>query len=231
MSTSTRPRTHAERDTIVRRLASHLAGPSPDATVAEMHSRLFATASDAYVSAREAWVAAHGAWQTASATAKAADEDFDAALRRVMLSLRDDHDGRSDPTLNQSLLGGLRPSELIAMAYAEEIPRARAFLTRLAARTDLSPNPDRVEKLRTALDTLDAAASALDAALGARLAASSAQDAASAAFDTAWGDLVRTLKALAAPGVVEALLPRFNRGGADTAPTDEAGPGDALIEG
>lgn len=210
MPSTTRPETHAERETIIRALTVYLSSPDADPSVRELHDRFFAVSSEAWSSARAAWVSAHGAWQTARGVAEAADEAFDNALRRVMLSLRDD-DGRADAALNQSLLGGVTPSELMAMRYDEEISRGRAFLTRLAARSDLSPNPERVEKLSAATDALEVAAGALEAAWRARLAAGTAQDQASADLDTAWGKLVRALKVLVAEDVSSAIIPRFSR--------------------
>ena len=210
MSMSTRPNTHAERETIVRALTVYLNTADADPTVAALHERFFASESTTWTSARESWVSAHGAWQTTRAAAEEADEAFDNALRRVMLSLRDD-DGRADAALNQSLLGGVSPSELMAMPYGEEIARGRAFLTRLAARADLSPNPERVEKLAAAIDGLDAAAGALESAWRARLAAGTAQDQASNALDTAWGKLVRALNAMVDPSITAAIVPRFSR--------------------
>lgn len=210
MSMSTRPDTHAERETIIRALTVYLSAPDADPIVADLHTRFFASASDTWTSARESWVSAHGAWQAARGAAEEADDAFDSALRRLMLALRDD-DGRSDSALNQSLLGGVSPSQLMAMPYDEEIARGRAFLTRLAARADLSPNPDRVEKLSGAIDGLEAAAGALESAWRVRLAAGAAQEQATSALDTAWGKLVRALNAVVDPAITASVVPRFTR--------------------
>lgn len=212
MATTTRPSSHAQREQLIRTLSSYFASGSADATVTELHARFLADAATAYTAARVAWFSAHGAWQAASNSADDADEEFDASLRRLMLGFRDDQ-GRLDPALNQALLGGVQMSELIAMRYAEEVTRARGFLGRLAARTDLSPNPERLAAFTAATDALEAAATAEALALGDRLAAGSASEAASASFDTAWGKFVRALRAMVDPALAESLVVRFTIGG------------------
>ena len=133
-----------------------------------------------------------------------------------MVAFRDEN-GSVDAALNASLLGGVQMSELIAMRYAEEVTRARGFLARLAARTDLSPNPERLAKFTAATDTLEATSQAEELALGGRLAAGSASEAASAAFDTAWGKFVRALRAMVDSSLAESLVTRFSVGSSSEA--------------
>ena len=208
MSVSSRPVSHAQRDQITRTLSSYLASGTADPTVADLYTRFFAATASAYTNARIAWFSAHGAWQAASHAADDADEVFDAALRRLMVAFRDEN-GSVDAALNASLLGGVQMSELIAMRYAEEVSRARAFLARLAERTDLHPNAERLSIFTEATDALDKAATAEDLALSARLAAGSAMESATAAFDTDWGKLVRALRAMVDAAVFETVVPRF----------------------
>ena len=208
MSQTSRPRTHAQREQIIRTLASYMGTSGTDPTVADLHARFLGEATTAYTEARAAHQAATGAWQAASAAAEAADEDFDAALRRLMLAFRDDL-GRVDPALNASLLGGYQTHELIALRHDAEVTAARAFLGRLSARTDLSPNPDRLAAFQTATDALDAAATAASLALGARLAAGTASETATDAFDTAYGKFVRAVRAMVDSATAESLIARF----------------------
>lgn len=219
MASTPRPTTHAHRDQIIRALAAYLASSIADPAVLELYMRFFASASAAYATARSEWLTAQAAWQAASAAADEADDAFDTALRRLMLSLRDE-DGRADTALNQSLLGGVQPSELMAMRYAEEVTRARAFLTRLEARTDLSPNPDRLARFQSAVEALEAAAGASEAALRARLAAGQAQEQAIADFDSAWGKFVRAARLMVDEATVDRFVPRF--GAAAESAGDEA---------
>lgn len=208
MSQTSRPRTHAQREQIIRTLASYLGTSGADPTVADLHARFLGEATTAYTEARAAHQAATGAWQAASAAAEAADEDFDAALRRLMLAFRDDL-GRVDPALNASLLGGYQTHELIALRHDAEVTAARAFLGRLSARTDLSPNPDRLAAFQSATDALDATATAASLALGARLAAGTASETATDAFDTAYGKFVRAVRAMVDSATAESLIARF----------------------
>ena len=208
MSQTSRPRTHAQREQILRTLASFLASSAAGPTVVELHGRLLAEVTTAYTSARAAHQSATGAWQAASVAAEAADEDFDAALRRLMLAFRDDQ-GRVDPALNASLLGGYQTHELIALRHDAEVTAARAFLGRLSARTDLSPNPDRLIAFQAATDALESAATAASLALGARLAAGTASETATDAFDTAYGKFVRAVRAMVDSATAESLIARF----------------------
>ncbi len=222
MSQSSRPRTHAEREQILRALTDHLSSADADPTVTDLHNRVFASAAAAYTEAREGWLTAHGAWQSASVAAEEADTAFDNSLRRLMLSLRESS-GKADHELHRALLGGMSPSELMALRYAEEVTRARAFLTRLDARPDLSPSDERKATFTAATDALELASGAVESALRARLVAGEAQDLATTAFDAAWGKLVRALRAVVDESVSEALIPRFTRGEA-AAPEAEAAP-------
>lgn len=221
MSKTSRPSSHANRDQVLRALTDHLASPDADPTVTDLYNRFFAAAAAAYTEAREAYLKAYGAWQFASAAAEEADTAFDNSLRRLMLSLRESS-GKADHELYRALLGGMAPSELMGLRYAEEITRARAFLIRLDARPDLSPSEERKATFVAATDALELASGAVESALRARLVASEAQDVAAAAFDTAWGKLVRALRAVVDESVSEALIPRFTRG--EAAPETEAAP-------
>ena len=208
MPSTSRPSTHTQREQITRALSTYLASGAADPTVADLYARFFAVTADAYTRARNAWYSAHGAWQAASHAADDADEVFDASLRRLMVAFRDEN-GSVDAALNSSLLGGVQMSELIAMRYAEEVTRARAFLARLAERTDLHPNAERLATFTDATDALDKAATAEDLALSARLAAGSAMETATATFDTDWGKFVRALRAMVDASVFETVVPRF----------------------
>lgn len=222
MSVTSRPRSHADRDQILSFVAAYLAGPGADATIRSMHDLIFAAAGAAWQSARASYLSAQATWQAASAAADDADATFDSSLRKLMLSFRDE-DGSNDPALNQALLG-MQPSALMALRYAEEVSAGRAFLARLAARADLSPNPDRLARFQEALDALEAASAERDRALAARLSAGTAQDTAKLEFDSAWGRLVRAVQATVDEATATAFLPRFTR--ADAADAADAEPVD-----
>ena len=222
MSQTSRPRTHAQREQILRTLATYLASSAADPTVVELHGRFLAEVTTAYTTARAAHQAATGAWQAASAAAEAADEDFDAALRRLMLSFRDDQ-GRVDPALNASLLGGYQTHELIALRHDAEVTAARAFLARLAARSDLSPNPTRLADFEAATATLETTATAAALALGARLAAGTASETATEALDTAYGKFVRAVRAMVDSATAESLIARFNLTRGEASDAEAAG--------
>ena len=211
MSTSTRPRSHAEREQILRAMSAYLGTVDADATVIALHARFFAEPSSAYSAARASWLSAHGAWQSASAAAEEQDVSFDNALRRLMLSLRESS-GKADHELIASLLGGVTPTELMGMRYAEEVTRARALLVRLESRPDLSPSAERLATMQSATDALEAAASTLEAAVRAKRVAGEAMESANLEFDTAWGKLVRALRAVLDETTAEPLIPRFVRG-------------------
>lgn len=218
MSISYRPKTYADRDQILRSTDSYMASADADPTLKALYERIFAGAASTYRAARDTFLGAQAAWQSANATADAADQAFDAALRKLMLSFRDE-EGSVDRALNQSLLG-MQPNELMALRYAEEVTAGRSFLTRLANRPELSANPERLARFTEALDALEVAASAQEKALRVRLGAGAAQDAARLDFDATWGKFARTVQAAADEATAEAIIPRFYRGN-ESEPTDD----------
>ncbi|MEZ4239488.1 MAG: hypothetical protein R3F59_25690 [Myxococcota bacterium] len=222
MTTTTRPRTHAERDACIAALddlATTALAPLAAAAVTA-----FRPVAERYTAARSAHRAVSATRDEAAASTQRADAAFDRALRCWSVTVVD-ADGRPVRSDLAAMLGGVTPAQLAKLPYRQEVVRTGDLLVQLERRPSLSGDPARLADLIAAHRTLASETDALEAATRLERGAGTRLKLAVTQFDREWGKLVKALElTLGAPKQARGCCRPFVRPGKRrvAAPADAA---------
>ena len=216
MSVTYRPRTQAERDSVIAAVDAYIASADADPELVALDTRFFSTARAAYSAALETHQSLSAAAREASDAADSADADFDRDLRLFVATVRD-RAGHLATSSVTELLGGILPSVLSKSRYREEVTKAQGLLMGLPKRPSLGYDATRADALRNSTDALDTAATADELATRDARKAGVALTSARTTFDQSYAKLVRMASGLLSDEVLRAILPRFVRSDATPA--------------
>ncbi|MDX9723541.1 MAG: hypothetical protein RBU37_22525 [Myxococcota bacterium] len=208
MSLMPYPKTHAEREQVIR-ATEVWRTKTPTELALALYTHIFAPAEKAYLELGERYQAAKGAERAASDAADVCDERFDTAMRKWTVSVRDERGVARTAELSPLL--SMPPNELTRKPYGVEVSHTQRMLVQLENRPELRGDPAAFAELSAATNALAVAVAADEEATLTRLAIGREYTLATKEFDKAYRKLRRALVPLIGQEALDAAFPLFVR--------------------